>query len=121
MKMREVQGGMRLPLEMVPARRSLKLSARCALLLASVSSFSSMVSSAWADDGASQPVGETKIFTSAQGKMVPYIDSITDDGNKLVSVVQNGPGTTLLASANSYTGSTTISPRYACFRDRRKH
>ncbi|MCL1514334.1 hypothetical protein CPA54_00005, partial [Parasaccharibacter sp. TMW2.1890] len=103
------------PSEQVPAygrkaSSSMKVSARIALLLASVSSFSIISTPARSDDTAqSQQGGTVRTFSPAAGETDTVTDTITDGkGNTPLSVEQAGAGTTVLSAANSYTGATDI-------------
>ncbi len=103
------------PSEQVPAygrkaSSSMKVSARIALLLASVSSFSIISTPARSDDTAqSQQGGTVRTFSPAAGETDTVTDTITDGkGNTPLSVEQAGAGTTVLSAANSYTGTTDI-------------
>ncbi|WP_282799642.1 autotransporter-associated beta strand repeat-containing protein [Bombella apis] len=88
----------------------MKVSARIALLLASVSSFSIISTPARSDDTAqSQQGGTVRTFSPAAGETDTVTDTITDGkGNTPLSVEQAGAGTTVLSAANSYTGTTDI-------------
>lgn len=79
-----------------------KVSARVALLLASVSSFSIISAPAYAN-------GTTKTFSPAANTSNTITDTLADSNtNAPLSVIQNGAGTTILSATNTYTGATSI-------------
>ncbi len=89
----------------------LKLSARIALLLAGVSSFSIISTPARSESTSSSQQGSlVRTFSPAAGVTSdPITDPITNGKNNTpLSVEQAGQGTTLLSAINSYTGATLI-------------
>ncbi|OOL18189.1 hypothetical protein AL01_05050, partial [Bombella intestini] len=89
----------------------LKLSARIALLLAGVSSFSIISAPARSESTSSSQQGSlVRTFSPAAGVTSdPITDPITNgENNAPLSVEQAGQGTTLLSAINSYTGATLI-------------
>ncbi|MCX5617055.1 autotransporter-associated beta strand repeat-containing protein, partial [Bombella sp. TMW 2.2543] len=86
----------------------LKFSASLAMLLAGVSSLSITSTSARAEDTTTEQQNNNQQTYAPAADQTLTVSTPLQDGTTPLSVLQDGPGTTIFSAQNTYTGSTDI-------------